>query len=199
MEIKILFFTAIILIFINNYILPRIIGQSPFFTIFPKPESALKIGLAVTIVMIFSSIIYFIIVKYLFSIELNMLRGIVFILINIIFIQTVKILLKNFFPSIFQSIGIFFPYLLLTCAFMGTAISIFNDESVSIYCNELIESIVQGFGAGSAFTIALVLILGILDRLELAEVPDKLKGIPITIIVVGLLALVFSGFSGIRI
>ncbi|MFH0974986.1 MAG: Rnf-Nqr domain containing protein [Spirochaetota bacterium] len=199
MEIKILFFTAIISLFISNYFLPRVVRKPPFFSFLQKPGLTLKAGLAFSFVMIFTSIIYSLVVKHFFTIEFLLLKCIIFNLIIIIFVQLFKTAANRFFPAISQSVNIFFPYLLFNCAFLGTSISLFNIESGFFSFNLFVEAAAHGIGAGLAFTFVLVLISGIIDRLELAEIPSGLMGIPIAILNFVLLALIFYGFSGIRI
>lgn len=199
MEIKILFTILISTIFVNNYVLSRILGLCPFLGVSQKLESAIGMGLAVIFVMTMASFFTFIIYKYLlFPFNITYLRTISFILIIASLVQLVEMTIEKFSPELYQSLGIFLPLITTNCAVLGVAV--LNIDSGFVSANMgLVKTVVQGFGAGLGFTLALLLMAGIRERLELADIPVNLKGFPISFIIAGLLALAFLGFSGMKI
>jgi electron transport complex protein RnfA len=201
MEIKV--FLAILLstILINNYVLSRILGICPFLGVSKKLDSALGMGLAVIFVMTLTSFITHPIYKYvLVGYRITYLTIIVFILVIAAVVQLVEMVIRKISPVLHQSLGIFLPLITTNCAVLGVVLlnisSGFAKPNVSM---GLLKSVVQGFGGGAGFTLALLIMAGIRERLEIADVPENLKGVPITFITAGLLALAFYGFSGMKI
>ncbi|MBN2077683.1 MAG: electron transport complex subunit RsxA [Spirochaetes bacterium] len=201
MEVKV--FVAILLstILINNYVLSRILGICPFLGVSKKLDSAVGMGLAVIFVMTMTSFITYPVYKYiLVPFKIQFLQTIVFILVIASLVQLVEMVIEKLSPSLYQSLGIFLPLITTNCAVLGVAVLNITagfagpGESMG-----LLKSVVQGIGAGTGFTLALVIMSGIRERLELADVPENLKGVPITFITAGLLAIAFYGFSGMRI
>ncbi len=199
MEIKILFTILISTIFINNYVLSRILGLCPFLGVSQKLESAIGMGLAVIFVMTLASFFTYVIYKYLLlPFEITYLRTISFILVIASLVQLVEMAIEKFSPDLYQSLGIFLPLITTNCAVLGVAVLNIDSGFVTADMG-LVKTLVQGFGAGIGFTVALVLMAGIRQRLELADIPVNLKGFPISFIIAGLLALAFLGFSGMKI
>ncbi len=199
MEIKTLFTILIYTIFINNYVLSQILGLCPFLGVSKKLDSALGMGLAVIFVMGMSSFFTFLIYKYIlipFSIEY--LTTIAFILVIAGFVQFVEMVIENVSPVLYHSLGIFLPLITTNCAVLG--VTVLNIDSGFVNAKMgLLKAVVQGVGGGVGFTLALLLMAGIRERMEVAEVPEHLKGLPITFIIAGLMALAFLGFSGMKI
>lgn len=199
MELKILFGILISTIFINNYVLSQMLGLCPFLGVSKKLDSALGMGLAVIFVMSMASFFTYLIYKYLLvPNDIVYLRTISFILIIASLVQLVEMVIEKVSPSLYQALGIFLPLITTNCAVFGVALLNINSGFVTAELG-LLKSVVQGFGAGIGFTLALLLMAGIRERLELASIPENLKGLPITFITAGLLALAFLGFSGMKI
>jgi len=199
MEIKILFTILISTIFINNYVLSRILGLCPFLGVSQKLETATGMGLAVIFVMTMASFFTYIVYKYLlFPFDITYLRTISFILIIASLVQLVEMAIEKFSPDLYQSLGIFLPLITTNCAVLGVAVLNIDSGFVTADLG-LLKTLVQGFGAGIGFTLALLLMAGIRERIELADIPANLKGFPISFIIAGLLALSFLGFSGMKI
>lgn len=199
MEIKILFTILISTIFINNYVLSRILGLCPFLGVSQKLETATGMGLAVIFVMTMASFFTYIVYKYLlYPFDITYLRTISFILIIASLVQLVEMAIEKFSPDLYQSLGIFLPLITTNCAVLGVAVLNIDSGFVTVDLG-LLKTLVQGFGAGVGFTLALLLMAGIRERIELADIPVNLKGFPLSFIIAGLLALSFLGFSGMKI
>lgn len=199
MEIKILFTILISTIFINNYVLSRMLGLCPYLGISKKLESATGMGLAVIFVMTIASFFTFIIYKFiLIPFHIEYLQTIAFIIVIASLVQFVEMIIEKVSPALYQALGIFLPLITTNCAVLGVAV-LNIDSGFIIQEYGLLNSVVQGFGAGVGFTLALLLMAGIRERLEIAMVPENLKGLPITFITAGLMAMAFLGFSGMKI
>ena len=199
MEIKIIIGILIGTIFINNYVLSQILGLCPFLGVSKRLDSALGMGIAVTFVMTIASFMTFVFYKYvLLPFDLIYLRTISFILIIAVLVQFVEIIIERVSPVLYNSLGIFLPLITTNCAVLGVAVLNVNSGFITSDFG-LIKSVVQGFGGGVGFTLAILIMSGIRERLELADIPENLKGLPITFITAGLLALAFLGFAGMQI
>jgi len=199
MEIKILLGILISTIFINNYVLSQMLGLCPFLGVSKKLDSALGMGLAVIFVMVMASFFTYLIYKFiLIPYDIVYLSTISFILVIAALVQLVEMVIQKVSPSLYQALGIFLPLITTNCAVLGVALLNINSGFITSKMG-LLESMVQGLGAGLGFTLALLLMAGIRERLELADIPKNLKGLPITFITAGLLALAFLGFSGMKI
>jgi len=197
-EIKIILGILIGTIFINNYVLSQILGLCPFLGVSKKLDSALGMGLAVTFVMTIASFMTFIFYKYiLLPFDIAYLRTIAFILIIASLVQFVEMIIEKVSPVLYNSLGIFLPLITTNCAVLGVAVLNVNSGFITSEFG-LVKSVVQGFGGGIGFTLALLIMAGIRERLELADIPENLKGLPVTFITAGLLALAFLGFSGLK-
>ena len=199
MEIKIILGILIGTIFINNYVLSQILGLCPFLGVSKRLDSALGMGLAVTFVMTIASFMTFIFYKYiLLPFDLIYLKTIAFILIIASLVQFVEMIIEKVSPVLYNSLGIFLPLITTNCAVLGVAVLNVNSGFITAEFG-LVKSVVQGFGGGLGFTLALLIMSGIRERLELADIPENLKGLPITFITAGLLALAFLGFAGMKV
>jgi len=198
-EIKIILGILIGTIFINNYVLSQILGLCPFLGVSKRLDSALGMGLAVTFVMTIASFMTFIFYKYiLLPFDLIYLKTIAFILIIASLVQFVEMIIEKVSPVLYNSLGIFLPLITTNCAVLGVAVLNVNSGFITAEFG-LVKSVVQGFGGGLGFTLALLIMSGIRERLELADIPENLKGLPITFITAGLLALAFLGFAGMKV
>jgi electron transport complex protein RnfA len=199
MEIKILFTILISTIFINNYVLSRILGLCPYLGVSKKLDSAIGMGLAVIFVMTIASFFTFIFYKFvLIPFHIEYLRTIAFIIVIASLVQLVEMVIEKTSPALYQALGIFLPLITTNCAVLGVAVLNIDSGFITQEYG-LLNSVVQGFGGGVGFTLALLLMAGIRERLEIAMVPENLKGLPITFITAGLMAMAFLGFSGMKI
>ncbi len=179
-------------IFVNNIVLSQFLGICPFLGVSKKIETALGMGMAVTFVMTIATIVTFLIqIWVLQPLNIGYLQTISFILVIASLVQMVEIILKKVSPSLYQALGVFLPLITTNCAILGVAILVITKEFT------LIQSVVYAIATAIGFTLALVLFAGIREQLELSVVPKGMKGVPIALIVAGLLAMAFMGFSGI--
>ncbi len=180
-------------IFVNNIVLSRFLGLCPFFGVSRKTSGALGMGLAVIIVMTCASAITWPIYTYLlrpFNIEF--MEIVTFILVIATFVQLIEMVIRKYQPDLYGVLGIYLPLITTNCAIMGVAL-LNVDEGYSF-----IGSVVNGFAAGIGFTLALLLMSGIRERLEFADVPKSFQDLPIAFVSAALLALAFMAFSGMR-
>lgn len=192
MEISKLLMIVISAIFVNNFVLSRFLGICPYLGVSNKWDSAMGMGIAVTFVMTLASFITWIIQKYLLTpYNLTMiLQTIVFILTIATLVQFVEMVLKKTAPDLYKSLGIYLPLITTNCAILGVTLLNINSNY------NLLESIVFGFSAGIGFTLALLMMASIRERLEGANIPKPFRGFAIALIVASLMALAFTGFSG---
>ncbi len=178
-------------ILVNNFVLSYFLGICPFLGVSGKASSAIGMGFAVTFVMTMTAAITWLIkYKILLPFHLPFLEYVSFILVIASLVQFVEMFLKKSVPSLYRALGIYLPLITTNCAILGMALL----GSMRNY--NFIENIVFGFGAGIGFTLALVIMAGIREELEFADVPKPLRGAGITLILAGLLSLAFMGFSG---
>lgn len=189
MENLILIFISTILV--NNLVLTYFLGICPFLGVSGKMESALGMGAAVTFVMTLATsiswLIYYLVLK---RFGLIFLEYIVFILVIASLVQIVEMFIRKYSKSLYQSLGIYLPLITSNCAILGVALfMVVKDYS-------FLESVVFGFSGGIGFSLVLAIMAGIREELEFAQVPSVFKGAPLTLIIAGILALIFMGFSG---
>ena len=179
----ILLFLSIVLV--NNVITSQFMGICPFLGVSKKVDTAIGMG-ALTLA---SFITYF--VQKLLEITNNQfLQTIAFILVIASIVQFVEMVIQKTSPSLYQALGVFLPLITTNCAVLGIAL-------VNVQNNyNLVETMVNGFGAGIGFTLSIVLFAGIRERLELADIPESFKGFPATMIAASLMSIAFLGFSG---
>jgi len=200
MEIKYLVTIILGTILINNYVLTRFLGLCQFLETSRRLDSAVGMGTAVTFVMILTSFVTFPIYAYLLApFGFAYLTTIVFILVTVALVQFANMSIRKISPVLHRSLGIFLPLITANCAVLGAAFINISPGFFEPNAAGLLASVVQGFGAGVGFTLALVIMAGIRERLELVDIPENLKGAPIAFITAGLLALAFYGFSGMKI
>ncbi|MDP3831074.1 MAG: electron transport complex subunit RsxA [Ignavibacteriaceae bacterium] len=188
MELFLLFISAAI---INNFVLSMFLGICPFIGVSNKFSSALSMGMATTFVMVITAVVSWLIWHLiLIPNGLEFLQIPAFILVIASLVQFVEMFIKKVSQPIYRALGIFLPLITTNCAILGLALLI----SMKDY--SFLEGIFFGLGAGAGFTLALIIMAGIREELELADVPKPFRGAPITLIVAGLLALAFMGFAG---
>ncbi len=187
-NIFIIFLSAVI---VNNYVLVNFLGICPFIGVSKKISPALSMGMATTFVMTLTSAVSWLINKYILEgLDLQFLQTVSFILVIASLVQLVEMFVKKISKPLYDALGIFLPLITTNCAILGVALFLVLKEY------NFIESIIFGFSAGVGFTLAIVIMAGIREELELADVPEYFKGAAITMIVAGCLALAFMGFSG---
>jgi len=188
---------SIAAVLIQNFVLARFLGLCPFFGVSKKLSSATGMGMAVIFVMTVASMITWWINKaILIDMGVDYLRTIVFILIIASLVQLLEMVLQKFTPALYDSLGIYLPLITTNCAILGVAIINTDTNIFSGMKYSFVESTVNGAASGIGFTLALVLMAGLRERLELADIPKSLDGLPIAFITAGLMALAFLGFSG---
>ena len=191
---------AVSSIFINNFVLGRFLGICPFIGVSKKLDSAFGMGMAVIFVMTLASTVTFLIQTFILNpYDLQYLRTIAFILVIASLVQFIEMFMKKNMPALYQSLGVFLPLITTNCAVLGVAILNIDATWADGSHYNFIESVWNGFTAGIGFTIALLLMAGIREKLELADVPESMKGLPITFISASLIAMAFLGFSGMSI
>lgn len=178
-------------IFANNVVFAQSLGICPFLGVSNKVGTAAGMGAAVTFVMAISSLVVWLLQYYvLVPLGMEYMQTIVFILVIAALVQMVEIVLKKISPSLYQALGIFLPLITTNCAVLGVALLLVQKEY------NLLESVVYATSIAFGFALALVIMAGIRERLELVDMPKGVKGVPIALITAGILAMAFMGFSG---
>ncbi|MCL1947193.1 MAG: RnfABCDGE type electron transport complex subunit A [Chitinivibrionia bacterium] len=187
-------------IFIQNFVLSRFLGLCPFFGVSKKLSTAVGMGLAVTFIMVISTIFTWTFNKYvLMEYEIEHLQTISFILIIATFVQVIEMAIKKYSPTLYDSLGVFLPLITTNCAILGVTLINIEGNKYTGLPFTFAEATVHSFMSGAGFLLALVLMAGIRERLELANVPKAFEGLPIAFISAGLIAIAFFGFSGMSI
>lgn len=179
-------------IFINNFVLSRFLGICPFLGVSKKTETALGMGLAVIFVMGMTSIITFGLNLLLKELNIEYLQTIVFILVIAALIQLIEIVIKRFAPSLYTSLGVYLPLITTNCAVLGVAIM----NVTELATQNIFTSFVNGISSGIGFTLALLIMAGIREKLEYSEISERFKGFPITLITASIMAMAFTAFAG---
>jgi electron transport complex protein RnfA len=180
------------IVVINNLVFTKFLGICPYLGVSGRIDMAFGMGLAVTFVTTLSGTLTWLIDHLLLiGTPLEVTRYVCFILVIAGAVQLVEMYLRKFFPSLYDSFGIFLPLITTNCAILGLCLFL-NLWGVG----SLLEAVVLSFGAGIGFTMAICIMAGIRENLDLADVPGCLKGAPITLITAGLLAMAFMGFAG---
>lgn len=188
MELLIIFISAAL---INNFVLSYFLGICPFIGVSGKTSSAISMGMAVTFVMSLTAVVSWLLFNLvLVPYKLEFLQIPSFILVIASLVQFVEMFIKKVSQPLYRALGIFLPLITTNCAILGLALL------ASMRSYSFLESIVFAVGAGAGFTLALIIMAGIREELDLADVPKPLRGAPITLIVAGILALAFMGFAG---
>ena len=185
----VIFFAAI---FTNNMILSNFLGMCSFIAVSSEIKTSLNLGQAVTFVLTFTTLLnYFVYHAILVPLGLEYLRYIVFIIVIAAFVQLVEMIIDRYFQTLYYALGIFLPLITVNCAILG--VSLF----MIIRDYDLYQSLAFGVGSGIGWTLAIVTMAGIRQKIKNAPIPKGLEGPGITLIIIGLMALAFIGFSGI--
>lgn len=182
---------AISAAFVNNVVLSQFMGICPFLGVSKKINTAAGMGGAVIFVITIASLVTSLIYNFvLVPLDLSYMNTIVFILVIAALVQFVEMFLKKAVPSLYQALGVFLPLITTNCAVLGVAL-INVQKSYGV-----LESVVNGFSTAVGFTLSIVILAGIRERIEFNDIPECLKGTPITLICAGLMSIAFFGFSG---
>lgn len=181
-------------ILINNVIFAKFLGCCPFMGVSKKVDASLGMGMAVTFVITIASGVTYLVNKFLLErFNLEYLQTIAFILLIAALVQFVEMAIAKTSPALYKALGVFLPLITTNCAVLGVAI-------INIQAGyNFIETLVNGFSVAVGFSLALVLLAGVRERIEFSSIPAPFRGIPIAFISAGLLAIAFMGFSGMKI
>lgn len=176
---------------VNNVVLSQFLGLCPFLGVSKKTDTATGMGVAVIFVITLASAVAGAIYKYiLMPLDITYLQTIVFILVIAALVQFVEMFLKKFIPSLYQSLGVYLPLITTNCAVLGVALT-------NVQKNYGIGTgIVNGFATAVGFTVSIVILAGIREKMTYNDIPESFKGMPIVLVTAGLMAIAFCGFSG---
>ncbi|MBO4907998.1 MAG: electron transport complex subunit RsxA [Lachnospiraceae bacterium] len=176
---------------VSNVVLSQFLGLCPFLGVSRKIKTAAGMGTAVIFVITLASFVAGVLYKLiLVPLNITYLQTIVFILVIAALVQFVEMFLKKMIPSLYQALGVYLPLITTNCAVLGVAVS-------NVQKNYgVLKGVVNGFGTAVGFTIAIVILAGIREKMEYTEVPGPFKGMPIVLLTAGLMAIAFWGFSG---
>lgn len=178
-------------VLVNNFVLSRFLGCCPFLGVSKQVETAFSMGAATTFVLTLTGMAAYAIQTFiLVPLNLVFLQYVAFILVIAALVQLVEMFIKKVSPVLYKALGIYLPLITTNCAILGLALLI------PIKGYDFVQSTIFGLGAGVGFTLAIVLMAGIRETLQFADVPEALKGVPIALIIAGLMAMAFMGFSG---
>ena len=184
-----IFITAI---FVNNIVLSQFLGICPFLGVSKKIDTALGMGAAVTFVLTLSTIVTYVIQKYVLDgFGLEYLQTIAFILVIAGLVQMVEIILKKVSPALYQALGVFLPLITTNCCILGVAILVIQKDF------NILTGVIYAFSTALGFALALILFAGIREQLSMVKIPKGMQGMSIALVTAGLLAMAFMGFSGV--
>ena len=176
----------------NNFIFSRFMGICPFLGVSKKTSTAVGMGMAVTFVMTLAGTVTFLVYKYLMvPFGLEYMKTIIFIFIIAALVQFVEMALQKLLPSLYTALGIYLPLITTNCAVLGAVLLVTDTYKYET----LIEAVVFNFSAALGFTLAIVLLAGVRERLETAPIPKFLKGFPIVLVSAALISMAFVGLS----
>ena len=213
-ELLIIFLGVVL---IHNFVLVRFLGICPYIGVSRDLKAAVGMGLAVTFVMTMASAVTWVIYNYLLApgtanlwfklwgggsnpsaFDLRFLRTTVFILVIAALVQLVEMVILKTSPSLYRALGIYLPLITTNCAVLGVTVLNIDTffQSGQAVSGSFLKSLVQGFGGGVGFMLALLMMAAIRERLELADLPRSLRGAPIAFLVAALMSMAFLGFTG---
>ena len=196
MMIKSLLAVFLAAILTENYVLTKFLGICPFLGVSKKLGTAVGMSVAVTVVMMIATAVTFpLYTLVLVPLGLAYLQTIVFILVIAALVQLVEIVLKRYIPALYRALGIYLPLITTNCAVLGITILVL-EKSAADASYTFLHAMVNALGTGVGYLVAMVLFAGVRERLESADVPRSLKGLPITLISAAIVALSFLGFGG---
>ena len=178
-------------ILVNNVVLAQFLGICPFLGVSSRVSTSLGMGGAVLFVMALANLVTTLIYKYvLIPLDITFMQTITFILVIAGLVQIVEIVLKKVSPSLYQALGIYLPLITTNCAVLGIALLAIQKDY------DIVTSVIYAASTAVGFTLAIVLLAGMREQIELVGIPKGMKGFPITLVTAGLLSLAFMGFAG---
>lgn len=178
----------------ENFIFSKFYGICPFLGVSDKPSTALGMGMSVTFVMTLSSAATYLVYYFvLVPLGLEYLKTVAFILVIAALVQFIEMFLRRYVETLYSALGIYLPLITTNCAVLGAALT--NIQNGYTF----LESVVFGFSAAVGFTLAILIFAGVRERMKLCDPPKCFKGFPLILLAAGLLAMAFSGFSGLSI
>ncbi len=203
MELGTLIGIFLSVVLVNNLVLSGFLGICPFLGVSRKIDMAFGMGCAVTFVITMSGIVTWCIMHLLFhtigarvfndALALNFLQYVAFIMVIASMVQLVEMYLKKFFPPLYTALGVFLPLITTNCAILGACLYIYMKPETQ----SLLNATVYAFGGGLGFTMAITIMAGIREHIRFSDVPKAFQGAGVTLLVAGILALAFTGFTGI--
>jgi len=179
-------------LFVNNVVLAQFLGICPFLGVSNKVNTALGMAGAVTFVIVLATIVTYLIQVYILNrLGIAFMQTITFILVIAALVQMVEIILKKISQPLYQALGIFLPLITTNCAVLGVAILVIKKNY------NLLEGVVYGASTALGFGLALIILAGIREQFDLVDIPKGMRGVPISLVTAGILALAFMGFAGI--
>ena len=176
---------------ISNVVLSQFLGLCPFLGVSKKTDTAAGMGGALVFVITIASLVAGLIYQFiLVPLHIEYLQTIVFILVIAALVQFVEMFLKKFIPSLYQALGIYLPLITTNCAVLGVALTNVQKQY------GILNSVVNGFATAVGFTISIIILAGLREKMEYNDVPESFKGMPIVLVTAGLMAIAFCGFSG---
>ena len=177
---------------VSNVVLSQFLGLCPFLGVSKKTDTAIGMGAAVIFVITIAALVTALIYRFILTpLDLSYLQTIVFILIIAALVQFVEMFLKKMMPPLYESLGVFLPLITTNCAVLGVALNAVQ------YDYNILETVIYGFGTAVGFTIAIVILAGLREKIEFNDIPESWKGMPIVLVTAGLMSIAFFGFSGI--
>ncbi len=176
---------------VNNVVLSQFLGLCPFLGVSKKTETATGMGVAVIFVITLASAVAGAIYQFILQpFHIEYLQTIVFILVIAALVQFVEMFLKKFIPGLYQSLGVYLPLITTNCAVLGVALT-------NVQKNYgIMTGVVNGFATAVGFTISIVILAGIREKMKYNDIPESFRGMPIVLVTAGLMAIAFCGFSG---
>ncbi|MBO5337783.1 MAG: RnfABCDGE type electron transport complex subunit A [Lachnospiraceae bacterium] len=176
---------------VSNVVLSQFLGLCPFLGVSRKIKTAAGMGTAVIFVITLASAVAGVIYKYVLqAFGIEYLQTIVFILVIAALVQFVEMFLRKAMPSLYEALGVYLPLITTNCAVLGVAISNVQKEY------DILTGVVNGFATSAGFTISIVILAGLREKMEYNDVPESFKGMPTVLLTAGLMAIAFCGFSG---
>lgn len=176
---------------VSNVVLSQFLGLCPFLGVSKNTKTAAGMGVAVIFVITLASAVAGVIYRFILTpLDVTYLQTIVFILVIAALVQFVEMVLKKFVPSLYEALGVYLPLITTNCAVLGVALTNVQKEY------GILQGIVNGFATAVGFTIAIVILAGLREKMEYNDVPKPFKGMPIVLLTAGLMAIAFCGFSG---
>lgn len=179
--------------FINNVVLSQFLGLCPFLGVSKKIDTAAGMGGAVIFVLTLASIVTSVIYQYiLLPLNMTYLQTIVFILVIAALVQFVEMFLKKMMPPLYNALGVYLPLITTNCAVLGVALLNVQNEYT------ILEGTINGFATAVGFTVAIIILAGLREKMEFNNIPKAFQGFPIVLLTSGLMAIAFFGFSGLK-